>query len=66
MGIGLLRGGLLGSIVSFVGFTLPSVLLLMAFAYFSVHTEIAMGWIHGLKLVAIAIVAQAIFDMSKN
>lgn len=66
MGIGLLRGGLFGSIVSFLGFTLPSVLLLMAFAYFSANTGIEMGWTHGLKLVAIAIVAQAIFDMSKK
>ncbi|MFJ6265602.1 chromate efflux transporter [Lysinibacillus xylanilyticus] len=66
MGIGLLRGGLFGSIVSFLGFTLPSVLLLMAFAYFSAHTGIDMGWIHGLKLVAVAIVAQAIFEMSKK
>ncbi|MFB7159235.1 chromate efflux transporter [Lysinibacillus sp. NPDC056232] len=66
MGIGLLRGGLLGSIVSFLGFTFPSVLLLMAFAYFSAYTEMRMGWIHGLKLVAVAIVAQAIFDMSKK
>ncbi|MEB2299831.1 chromate efflux transporter [Lysinibacillus xylanilyticus] len=66
MGIGLLRGGLLGSIVSFLGFTLPSVLLLMAFAYFSAHIGMDMGWIHGLKLVAVAIVAQAIFDMSKK
>jgi len=66
MGIGLLRGGLLGSIVSFLGFTLPSVLLLMAFAYFSAHTGMDMGWIHGLKLVAVAIVAQAIFEMSKK
>ncbi|MGA3676036.1 chromate efflux transporter [Lysinibacillus agricola] len=66
MGIGLLRGGIFGSIVSFLGFTLPSVLLLMAFAYFSTRTELEMGWIHGLKLVAVAIVAQAIFDMSKK
>jgi len=66
MGIGLLRGGVLGSIVSFLGFTLPSVLLLMAFAYFSTQTGVDMGWIHGLKLVAVAIVAQAIFDMSKK
>ncbi len=66
MGIGLLRGGLFGSIVSFLGFTLPSVLLLMAFAYFSTQTEMEMGWVHGLKLVAVAIVAQAIFDMSKK
>ncbi|MEX3744985.1 chromate efflux transporter [Lysinibacillus xylanilyticus] len=66
MGIGLLRGGIFGSIVSFLGFTLPSVLLLMAFAYFSTRTELEMGWVHGLKLVAVAIVAQAIFDMSKK
>ncbi|WP_083226919.1 chromate efflux transporter [Lysinibacillus xylanilyticus] len=66
MGIGLLRGGIFGSIVSFLGFTLPSVLLLMAFAYFSTQTELEMGWVLGLKLVAVAIVAQAIFDMSKK
>ncbi len=66
MGIGLLRGGLLGSIASFIGFTLPSVLLLMGFAYFYGHTNMEMDWIHGLKLVAVAIVAQAIWDMSKK
>ncbi|KPN96901.1 chromate efflux transporter [Lysinibacillus sp. ZYM-1] len=66
MGIGLLRGGLLGSVLSFLGFTLPSVLLLMVFAYLSMFTELKMDWIHGLKLVAVAIVAQAIFDMSKK
>lgn len=66
MGIGLLRGGLLGSVLSFLGFTLPSVLLLMVFAYFSMYTEVKMDWIHGLKLVAVAIVANAIFDMSKK
>ena len=66
MGIGLLRGGILGSFVSFLGFTLPSVLLLTLFAYLSAHTKMDMGWIHGLKLVAVAIVAQAIWDMSKK
>ncbi|WP_354471446.1 chromate efflux transporter [Lysinibacillus parviboronicapiens] len=66
MGIGLLRGGLLGSIASFIGFTLPSVLLLMVCAYFYAHKEIEMNWIHGLKLVAVAIVAQAVWDMSKK
>jgi len=66
MGIGLLRGGLLGSVLSFLGFTLPSVLLLMVFAYLSMFTELKMDWIHGLKLVAVAIVAHAIFDMSKK
>lgn len=66
MGIGLLRGGLVGSVVSFIGFTLPSVLLLMMFAYYYVQVEIGMGWIHGLKLVAVAIVAQAVWDMSRK
>lgn len=66
MGIGLLRGGLLGSLASFLGFTLPSVLLLTLFAYFYSHIKMDMGWIHGLKLVAVAIVAQAIWDMSKK
>jgi len=66
MGIGLLRGGLLGSLASFLGFTLPSVLLLTIFAYFYSHIKMDMGWIHGLKLVAVAIVAQAIWDMSKK
>jgi len=66
MGIGLLRGGLLGSVLSFLGFTLPSVLLLMVFAYLSMFTELKMDWIHGLKLVAVAIVAHAIYDMSKK
>lgn len=66
MGIGVLRGGLIGSLVSFLGFTLPSVLLLTLFAYFYKHTTMDMGWIHGLKIVAVAIVAQAIWDMSKK
>ncbi len=66
MGIGLLRGGLVGSVVSFLGFTLPSVVILMVFAYLSIYTELKMDWIHGLKLVAVAIVANAIIDMSKK
>lgn len=66
MGIGLLRGGVLGSIASFIGFTLPSVLLLIGFAYFYGHTKMELNWIHGLKLVAVAIVAQAIWEMSKK
>lgn len=66
MGVGLLRGGVLGSFLSFLGFTLPSVLILILFAYFSKYTEFKMDWIHGLKLVAVAIVAHAIFDMGKK
>lgn len=63
MGIGLLRGGIFGSIISFLGFTLPSVLLLIAFGYFSTHVEMSCPW---LKISAVAIVAQAILDMSRK
>ncbi len=66
MGIGLIRGGIAGSIVSFIGFTLPSVIALACFAFYYVQGDISTGWIHGLKLVAIAIVAQAIWEMMKK
>ncbi|WP_431026787.1 chromate efflux transporter [Lysinibacillus sp. LZ02] len=66
MGIGLIRGGIVGSIVSFIGFTMPSVLLLMLFAAFYLQADFNMSWIHGLKLVAVAIVAHAIIDMAKK
>lgn len=66
MGIGLIRGGIVGSILAFIGFTLPSVIFLICFALFLTNTTIDLNWIQGLKLVAIAIVAQAIVDMSKK
>ncbi|MBU5221141.1 chromate transporter, partial [Vibrio cholerae] len=57
MGVGLLRGGLLGAIISWIGFTLPSVLVLVFFASFLNQLDLgSAGWIHGLKLVAVAIV----------
>ena len=65
--IGMLRGGMLGGIASFVGFTLPSVLVLILFAFLFKNFELAdAGWIHGLKLVAVAVVAQAILGMGKK
>lgn len=66
IGIGLLRGGIVGSLLAFIGFTLPSVIILMVFALFLVGTSIDLGFIQGLKLVAVAIVAQALLDMSKK
>ena len=66
MGVGLLRGGLLGAIISWIGFTLPSVLVLVFFASFLNQFDLgSAGWIHGLKLVAVAIVAHAIWGMAK-
>lgn len=65
--IGLMRGGLLGGILSWIGFTLPSVLMLMAFAWLiSSSASIDIGWIKGLKIVAVAVVAHALVGMSKS
>ncbi len=66
--LGLLRAGPLGGLAAWSGFTLPSAVLMVAFAYgaaeFSGPTGAAV--IHGLKLVAVAIVAQAVFGMAKS
>lgn len=67
IGIGLLRSGLLGGIVAWLGFTLPSVLMLAAFAWLLQGFDVsAAGWIHGLKLVAVAIVAHAVLGMGQK
>lgn len=67
IGIGVIRGGVLGGIISFLGFTLPSVIALIIFASL-LHTfgiEDA-GWISGLKIVAVVVVAHAVIGMAKK
>lgn len=67
--LGVLRGGgLLGGLAAWTAFTLPSALLLLAFAYgASAFTgPVAEGVIHGLKLVAVAVVAQAVWGMARS
>lgn len=67
IGIGALRGGVAGGIVSFLGFTMPSVIALIIFALFVEAFDVAnAGWIQGLKIVAVAVVAHAILGMAKN
>ncbi|WIY61083.1 chromate transporter [Bacillus arachidis] len=67
IGIGLSRGGLLGAIAAWTGFTLPSVLVLVFFASLLQQFHVTdAGWIHGLKLVAVAIVAHAIWGMTQK
>ncbi|MDQ0230387.1 chromate transporter [Metabacillus malikii] len=67
IGIGIMRGGLLGGITSFIGFTLPSVLALIIFAIILQGLNIdELGFIHGLKLVAVAVVAHAIIGMAQK
>ena len=63
--IGESRAGVLGAIAAWTGFTLPSALALVAFA-FGISTfknSISGSWLHGLKVVAVAIVAQALWGM---
>jgi chromate transporter len=67
IGIGVLRGGFLGGILAFVGFTVPSVIALILFALILQGMDIGhSGWIHGLKLVAVAVVAHAIIGMAQK
>lgn len=68
MALGLSRAGLWGALAAWAGFTLPSAALLVAFA-FVVGTAGDVGdagWLRGLKIVAVAIVAQAVLGMSRT
>lgn len=66
--MGLLRAGPLGALVAFLAFTLPSVLVLVAFAYGAAAFggPVGGGILTGLKIVAVAIVAQAVWGMAKT
>jgi chromate transporter len=66
--VGLLRAGYLGGLLSWLGFTLPSALALLLFAYGAgaLSGPVGTGILHGLKLVAVAIVAQAVWGMART
>jgi chromate transporter len=66
--IGLMRAGYLGGLAAWTGFTLPSAFLLLLFAYGvgSLGGPLGAGLLHGLKLVAVAIVAQAVWGMARS
>jgi chromate transporter len=66
--VGLARGGWWGSLAAWAGFTLPSALVLIGFALaLSQHGDwVDGGVLHGLKLAAVAVVAQAVWGMSKS
>lgn len=65
IGIGIVRGGILGGITSFIGFTAPSVIALILFALLLSGLDVSdAGWLYGLKVVAVAIVAHAILGMA--
>lgn len=67
--LGTLRGnGLLGGLAAWFAFTTPSALILLAFAMSAAAFTgpIAGRFLHGLKLVAVAVVAQAIWGMART
>jgi chromate transporter len=66
--IGTLRAGLPGGLAAWLGFSGPSALAMILFAY-GVSALGAVGdtaWLHGLKIVAVAVVAQALWGMARN
>jgi chromate transporter len=68
MAIGIARAGLPGALAAWLGFTLPSALALVLFAFgvSAVGGALDAGWLHGLKVVAVAVVAQAVWGMAKS
>lgn len=67
--LGVLRGnGLLGGLAAWFAFTMPSALILFAFAMGAAAFTgpVAEGFLHGLKLVAVAVIAQAIWGMTRT
>jgi chromate transporter len=67
MSIGTLRAGLRGGVAAWLGFTLPSAVMLVLFGYGAdtVGSD-ADGWVHGLKVAAVAVVALAVWSMAKT
>lgn len=68
MAIGLLRAGLKGLAAAWVAFTLPSAIILVAFAYGVswIGGALGTGWLAGLKAAAVAVVAQAVINMART
>lgn len=68
MALGLGRAGWLGALAAWLGFTLPSAIALILFAFgVAQWADVASpGAVHGLKVVAVAVVAQAVWGMSKS
>lgn len=66
--IGLSRAGIWGAIAAWIGFTIPSAIILVLFGLGMTHLNLSSheGWLHGLKVVAVSVVAQAVYGMGKN
>ena len=68
MAVGMTRAGIGGGVAAWLGFTLPSAALLILFGYgVAAFGELAAGgWLRGLKVVAVAVVAFAVYGMARN
>jgi chromate transporter len=68
LAIGLSRAGYLGALAAWLGFTMPSAIALVLFAYGveAFGNALGSGWLHGLKVVAVAVVAQAVLSMMRS
>jgi chromate transporter len=67
IGIGLTRAGLPGALAAWTGFTLPSAIALMLFALGVERLgSVDATWLHGLKIAAVAVVAQAVWGMAST
>jgi chromate transporter len=66
--IGLMRAGFLGALAAWVGFTMPSAAAMILFGYGLTRFGDLSGaaWLHGLKIVAVAVVAQAVWGMAQS
>ncbi len=66
--VGMRRAGVLGGLAAWLGFTLPSAALMIAFAFGVTHLADIQGagWLRGLKIAAVAVVAEAVWKMSKG
>src|SRR6266516_2274172 len=64
--LGITRAGLWGGLAAWIGFTLPSAILLTLFAYATIYSKGAKqsGLLHGLLVVSVAVVAQAVWGMA--
>ena len=66
--VGFFRAGYAGAFIAWAGFTLPSAIALVLFAYGvdALGGALGSGWLHGLKVVAVAVVAQAVLSMMRS
>src|SRR5215472_4899815 len=66
--VGLLRASYVGAVAAWIGFTLPSAVAMTLFGYGveALGNAAGSGWLHGLKVAAVAVVAQAVLGMART